>query len=218
MFPQRASHGAREDDSGLAGGAAVPGPVPGSGRAAGPGGGRLGLGALRRLGSQQLAARGGERAGRAVPGHGAAAPQPLPRAAAGAAAARVGAGDAAGSGGGRAGSPGACVPRRGAPVRARRSLARRRRGPEKEDGGLVAGPALLRSPLAGAWPGRLGLAVGDRGRARDPWLATCGADARQLVSASSGERVTTLLTLESRGSNVRLSVKPAWGFLILLNY
>lgn len=94
---------AREDASGLAG----------AGAGAGPGRGRPGLGALRRLGG-----RGREPGRLPVPGHGAAAAQPLPRAAPGAAAARDGAEDAAGAAGagpvptGRAGAgPGAASPR-----------------------------------------------------------------------------------------------------------
>lgn len=71
---------AREDASGLAGAAA----------GAGPGRGRPELGALRCLGG-----RGREPGGLPLPGHGAAAAQPLPRAAPGAAAARDRAGDAA---------------------------------------------------------------------------------------------------------------------------
>lgn len=71
-----------EDASGLAGAAA----------GAGPGWGRPGLGALRRL-----RGRGREPGGLPVPGHGAAAAQPLPLAAPGAAAARDGAEDAAGA-------------------------------------------------------------------------------------------------------------------------
>lgn len=124
------SAGSREDVVGLAGA------VRGAGRAAGPGrGGRPGLGALGRLRGQQPAARGGEPAGLPVPGHGAAAAQPLSRAAAGAAAATDRAGDAAGSGRGW-----------GGPARERRGSGGRK---------FVTGPAgCCGDPCVG--PGRVG--------------------------------------------------------------
>lgn len=123
---------AREDASGLAGAAA----------GAGPGRGRPGLGALRRLGGS-----GREPGGLPVPGHGAAAAQPLPRAAAGAAAAREGAGDAAGAAGAGPVPPGAGPGRGAGPLRAAGvpcsvCVRSRRAGRASDECGLSPCPAV----------------------------------------------------------------------------